>query len=346
MKPDADDRSRAEVALDALLARGPESAAARARLAADPEGQRELAALEQGLVRAGDELRARGPGARQEARFVSRVLALTTRQDLSWRGDLRLALDFLRARLRASPALRLVAASLALHLVAGPVVAYWILHEKAPAKGITVHVELPAEDPFGPEVPEEALGDSELVRLARAREAHENAEARERFVLEQRGPTAPVVALPADAPLALRLLAERARFLRAPRAVPPSDEPEPPAPGAEPAREALELALWLEAALDRRVLVKRSAPALSEIAQRLSAHLASDAFERSWPGTAALGRAALARARALGAMEGEKSPGAASVPGADWSRALAEAGVEAGLGADPLWRAWVEWGRE
>ncbi|HIF40033.1 MAG TPA: hypothetical protein EYQ74_02895 [Planctomycetes bacterium] len=60
-----------------------------------------------------------------------RILSQTTGEDLSWRGDIRLVGRYLRSGLGASPILRLAAASLLFHLVALPVLAYWILAGQA-----------------------------------------------------------------------------------------------------------------------------------------------------------------------------------------------------------------------
>ena len=147
----------------------------------------ELARLRFELAQAGQVLRAQAfARPRDEARFVARVLARTTREDLSRWGDLLLLRDYLRARLKASPALRLVAASLALHLVAAPAVAYWMLHEPEPKKPLLIHIEPPSSLPFDDgEVL--AQPDDELLAAARAREARENARAETRYWLSARG---------------------------------------------------------------------------------------------------------------------------------------------------------------
>lgn len=54
------------------------------------------------------------------------ILAQTTGEDLSWRGDLRLVGRYLRIGWISSPILRVAAASLLFHLVALPVLAYWV----------------------------------------------------------------------------------------------------------------------------------------------------------------------------------------------------------------------------
>ena len=91
-------------ALDALLGTPAQRASARAELEAQPSGAEQLRVLADGLRQAREELRGNALSPAREARLVAGVLAATTRQDLSWRGDLRLLLDFLRARLRSSPA--------------------------------------------------------------------------------------------------------------------------------------------------------------------------------------------------------------------------------------------------
>ncbi len=67
----------------------------------------------------------RGQGA-SASDLSQRILSQTTGEDLSWRGDLRLVGRYLRTGLGASPILRVAAASLLFHLVALPVLAYWV----------------------------------------------------------------------------------------------------------------------------------------------------------------------------------------------------------------------------
>jgi len=55
------------------------------------------------------------------------ALAASTREDLSWRGDLRVVTGYVREGIRSSAMLRLAAASLILHLAAIPVVALFML---------------------------------------------------------------------------------------------------------------------------------------------------------------------------------------------------------------------------
>ena len=61
------------------------------------------------------------------APLAARVLERTTREDLSWRGDLALYGRYLRGRLAESGWMRLAAASLILHLVALPALAVYVL---------------------------------------------------------------------------------------------------------------------------------------------------------------------------------------------------------------------------
>lgn len=123
---------------------------ALAALRGEASAQRTLAALEptraaeamelasfathlRGVLRA-EEAATTLAAATRQREVVSRVLARTTREDLSRWGDLGLTVSFVAARLRASGALRLAAASLLLHLLALPVVAWivWSAPEDAP----------------------------------------------------------------------------------------------------------------------------------------------------------------------------------------------------------------------
>lgn len=336
-------RERTELALSVLLGGDAEREQARASLrllSGDEDDSRALAAA---LAHAGEELRAGSRwSARQEARLVSRVLGRTTRQDPSWRGDVRLLFAFLRARLRASPAFRLVVASLVLHLVGAPALAYWILRERVPERRFTLHVELPAEEPFasesGPRGDEPPDAD-DLERLARRREARENALARTRYLLTERGPSAPLSELPPGAPRELVLLAARAHCLRTRSpvvgAAPEEHTPEP---------SQLALALWVEAELDRLALGVATSSALPSACSRL-VELSSDArLAGRAPGTSALLKAALARAVALGLVDGPPPPSAPALLSPEWFAALAAAGREAGIAEEPLWRAWLAWG--
>lgn len=62
----------------------------------------------------------------RDAALTARVFACTTREDLSWRGDLTLVGGYVRERLSRSVVLRFAAASLLLHMAALPVLAYYV----------------------------------------------------------------------------------------------------------------------------------------------------------------------------------------------------------------------------
>lgn len=94
---------------------------------------------------------------RDAARVAEAVLDRTVREDLGWRGDLRLVTGFVRRRLRSSVLLRVAAASLLVHLVALPVLAvYRIITAEPERDGFVVDFEKPDELPFA-EPLEEAL---------------------------------------------------------------------------------------------------------------------------------------------------------------------------------------------
>ena len=62
----------------------------------------------------------------QGASLRDRILSRTTREDLTWRGDLSLYARYLRGRLADSGWYRLAAASLLLHLLALPALAVYV----------------------------------------------------------------------------------------------------------------------------------------------------------------------------------------------------------------------------
>jgi hypothetical protein len=107
-----------------------------------PGVEARLAGLETFLERCRDELLQELPASPERLEALEReILVRTTREDVSWRGDLRLVRGFLRQRLSASIVLRVVAASLLVHLAALPVLAYftWV----APWPETRLVVELP-----------------------------------------------------------------------------------------------------------------------------------------------------------------------------------------------------------
>ena len=79
--------------------------------------------------------------------LASRVLAATTREDISWRVDLRLVGGFVVAHLRSSRMLRIAALVLAMHFAGLSVLAYHLLSQPAEPY-INVDFEKRPELPF------------------------------------------------------------------------------------------------------------------------------------------------------------------------------------------------------
>jgi len=83
-------------------------------------------------------------------RVVDAVLACTVREDLGWRGDLRLLRGFIGTRMRSSMLLRVAAASLLLHLIALPALAaYRFWKAEPPSHVIWFAPPVDAPPPFG-----------------------------------------------------------------------------------------------------------------------------------------------------------------------------------------------------
>ena len=134
---------REELILDALFGDHADEGAADRREALDADGQAELQELEAVLAQARVEARAAPDWSPiREGALVGRVLSQTTREDLSWRGDLRLVAGFIRERLAASPILKVVAASLLVHLIALPVVGWYV--PPGPENQATIFIGSPA----------------------------------------------------------------------------------------------------------------------------------------------------------------------------------------------------------
>jgi len=141
----------------------------RAELERDARRAARLAEVEAFLTDCREELRAesREPEPESLRELERRVLRRTTREDVSWRGDLRLVGGFLRTRLRSSVLLRVVAASLLVHLAALPVLAYfgWIAPEPTPRIAFELPTgregELPYREvePDAAQLPVEAPGE-------------------------------------------------------------------------------------------------------------------------------------------------------------------------------------------
>jgi hypothetical protein len=120
----------------------------REELVGDAQVRERLEGLESFVESCRSELREEMPANPEGLAALERqVLARTTREDVSWRGDLRLVRGFLRQRLSSSVFLRVVAASLLVHVAALPVLAYytWV----APKPSYTLLVDLARELPYG-----------------------------------------------------------------------------------------------------------------------------------------------------------------------------------------------------
>ncbi len=118
------------------------------RAEAGPDDERAIADLERFLASVRRE--ASSPGAVESdaaARVVEGVLGASTRQDLSWRGDLRLVRGFVQRRLAQSPSLRAVAALLLLQVLLAPGVLAFLALRPAPVRPeVRLGLELPADD--------------------------------------------------------------------------------------------------------------------------------------------------------------------------------------------------------
>lgn len=122
----------------------------REELEADPGVRSRLEGLEGFIEDCRAELRSEEAAPVERlAQLQREVLARTTRADVSWRGDLRLMGGFLRQRLSTSVVLRVVAASLLVHIAALPVLAYYTWVAPAPERRLVIDVrEFPSELPY------------------------------------------------------------------------------------------------------------------------------------------------------------------------------------------------------
>jgi len=143
----AHEHLREEDLLAVLLAPRPRREA-RERLRDCPVCGPELARMQRDVAHVRATLAAAAP--RVSAGLSDRILARTSREDLGLRGDARLVFAFVRARLRASPALRVAAASLLLHLLALPVLAWFVWRAEQPRYPFQVTTEEPPEPVFEP----------------------------------------------------------------------------------------------------------------------------------------------------------------------------------------------------
>lgn len=263
----------------------------RAEIESGPEGARRLAELEEFLGRLrGACDRADALHAEREGSLVERVLARTTREDLSWRGDLRLLRGWVAGRLRASPVLRVLAASLLVHLLALPILA-WYGFVREGAEQPSIRVEPPPLPPFEEagdeglapvtELPAEPELDFELSESDPALYV-ENSLSWARLRLADGAPRFPDSPSAGEGRLAA-LLRERSRTLagRAPRPVPSAS--------SQPA-SLLERALVCELLLDR-ALVSSRVPAELEPALLALCDTRLPAGEQGLVAAAALARA-------------------------------------------------------
>ena len=164
------------------------------------------------------------PAREAHERLVRRVLARTTREDLSWRGDLCVYGDWIARALRSSLVLRVAAASLLLHLAALPVLAWLALH----AERVDPHFNT-AIEPIAEPTPPRTREPDRQPRL-------EDPEPVAGLVEE---PSAPERAAP-RASDALRALRRDREALRSARL---------PAPGARAPEDSLERILWARSVL-------------------------------------------------------------------------------------------------
>ena len=267
-------------------------------------------------------------GVDEERRLQERVLLRTTREDLGWRGELRMLWGFLRDSLRDSPALRVVAASLIAHLLALPVLGYVILREEEPRRP-RITFELPGEreallDLAGDEELEVPAEDTRLS--ADSPESVENARRRARWLLTA-GPKPPGASLQpmnAGACLEIELLRVRTRGLEEGIWEDWLNDRERLANA-----DLLQQMLWGEVLLDQALLTEERPPRLSDVLASLEDALLSvpPAGERPDPDDPSvaldalrvLALGTLARARSYGLWNATEGPAGETAGERDWS---------------------------
>lgn len=305
MAQDAGDRdpdprtfdARGAERLDWLLDPRERAKRRRAELESSAEDARELAELERFLAHCRGAARELDvvPSSRRRA-LHERIYAATTREDLSWRGDLRLLGGFVAARLRSSRALRIAAASLLLHLLALPVLAWYGWTHFGP-DGPTLRFEPePAKEPFAeqeevaPAIAPDALdplnlplGEGDGVLYVA------NSRGWARFEIRAGVPSLPPVM--GDEGRVARLLRARVDALA------PEREPEIPSELAPAADASLvERALWCELLLDVHLREPLSPPELESALLQLASTPLPDGD------AGLLAASALARAESYGAL--------------------------------------------
>ncbi len=258
---------------------------------------------------AGEELRRRsrelapGPSeevwsSERETALVERILQATTREDLSWRGELRLVGGFLRERLESSFWWRVLAASVALHLAAVPAVGWWLARSKQEDRfriSYQSAPEVPAVEPEREPVrvledPQPTAAEAGLFDPDPARTA--NVLRRDRYLLKQAAGRYLTEGIdPEGAPLEIRLLVARSLGWEGASLTPWVTGEE-----VLEAGDVLALALFAQVCLDRVALHGEGEP-WGPLFSRLSAHGA----DRRWDHPSrALVQLVLARAQAYG----------------------------------------------
>jgi hypothetical protein len=296
-----------------------------------------------GLCR--DSLEVHVDPARVEA-LTDEVLALTTREDLGWRGDMRLVGGFVHSRMRASFFLRVAAASLVVHVTGVPLLAY-LGFFNPPDNSFFIHTEQAAQPPFV-DAPEEI--DGELV----PQEVYEAIELIENLGIED------VVGyarhnLQLGAPITDGNSEHRVGVILAARsALIMGDTVVTDAPASD--ASTVELALWCELQLDRYVL-EGEKPALHTALAAIENSGAADRFETASSEERGLIFAARSRAHHYGLAPRPADPAEFSAlmrplrPGIPLDRLWIEtlgraldAAFPAGLRDDPVVSAWLRWG--
>ena len=285
--------------------------------------------------------------------FQQRVLAATTREDLGLLGDARLVLRFCATRLGASRPLRLAAASLLAHMIALPVLAYFVLRSEKESDAMRITIEIPpaeSELPFAerprepdrdpvvlePGAPEvNATGDASYAWELSLRWA-------ERLLAQAEVPSDLAANAGDSAPE--RLLAARAARIRL--------DPTWRSGVREPGHDAglFEWCLWAELLLDDRVLSGRADPglgaALEAVAGLEPAPLAVLVLARaeSYGELKPSQHGVLKRQRAALTGAGMPDPletGPVRPLDRRWFEGLREA---AGPEPGPALRRWIDWG--
>jgi hypothetical protein len=330
--------------LELLFEPGPRSAQLLARARTCERCASEIVELERTLA-AIDAALDREPASTDLTVFRSRVLSMTTREDLRLIGDVRIVLHYVTRELKASRALRLAAASLLLHLLVLPVLIWLVL------RGGPEHASAGTPPDHAPELP--LSGAPIDPRREPAPAAKDNDDAKRAAAALDPSVTAALASarralLAAGAPSLdpdlgdpdpiSRLLAARAERIRLGAWMHLLREPPPRA-------QALERALWAELLLDDCALAGRADPRLARALSALE-----EVSRAATPG-ARLAQRALDRARAYGLLDAPAS-GAGVQPTARaalqpfdpaWFDLLEAA--TAGTQASRTVERWLEWGR-